>query len=87
MGYIENTHIGGECEHVIGENDEYHSERDNRALCVADLDYPQIYSKGVMTRIHDEWEWNIKVGDRLRLSFHFQERKCKAFYNDKFVGL
>ena len=63
------------------------ADKDELALYVVDGSNPMIYSKGNMRLIHSKWTWSIQVGDRLRLRFDFDQRECRAFWNDDFVGV
>ena len=57
------------------------------SLEVVDGRYPRIWENSTSTNIHENWRFNCSEKDRFRLEFHFQTKKCAAFYNDERIGI
>lgn len=81
MGFVTTSNMENYGAAMIGLN-QYET-----ALRIWDKHHPLIHTKGASTAIHEEWMFDLKVGDKFRMNFDFNKKECAAFYNDQLLGI
>lgn len=70
--------------------------RDGNRYCVGYSDHqmalrvgpafrPTFLVHGKASKLQEDWDFDPKIGDKMRLEFNFEENECSAFYNDKLM--